>query len=74
MTLVHRMSKISIHMQRQAHIVQAGLVIYSNPFFFFGWVLRHTNTVEVIWGLSSFTSGGRPQVPFHALFQAQVGT
>ena len=42
--------------------------------FFFGWVLHCTNTVMEIWRLSSFTGGGRPQVPFCALFQAQVGT
>jgi hypothetical protein len=36
----------------------------------FDWVLRHTDTVLVIWRHSSFTGGGRPQVPFFALFQA----
>ena len=40
----------------------------------FGWVLHHTNTVKVIWGLSSFTGKGRPQVPLRALFQAQAVT
>ena len=41
---------------------------------FCGWVLRLTNTVQVIWWLSSFTGGGRPRVPLRALFQSQVGT
>jgi hypothetical protein len=36
----------------------------------FDWVLRHTDTVKVIWRRSSFTGGGRPKVPFCALFQA----
>jgi hypothetical protein len=31
-------------------------------------------TEYVIWRRSSFTGGGRPQVPFHELFQAQMGT
>ena len=42
--------------------------------FFFGWILCRTNTVDAIWRLSSFTGGGRPQVPLRALFQARVGT
>jgi hypothetical protein len=43
---------------------------------FFSWKLTeslfvcHTNTVTVIWRRSSFTGGGRPQVPFRALFLA----
>jgi hypothetical protein len=37
-------------------------------------VLRRTNTVYVIWQHSSFTVGGRPQVPFPAFFQAQTDT
>ena len=41
--------------------------------FFFGWVLRHTNTVKVIWPHSSFTGRGRPRVLLRALFQAQAG-
>jgi hypothetical protein len=36
---------------------------------FIGLVLRRTNTVQVIWRLSSFTGGGIPQVSFRALFQ-----
>jgi hypothetical protein len=43
-------------------------------YFFFFRVLHRTNTVKVIWQLSSFTGGRRPQVPFHALFQAWTGT
>ena len=34
---------------------------------FFGWGLRRTNIVKVIWRLSTFTGGGRLQVPLHAL-------
>jgi hypothetical protein len=37
-------------------------------FFFLIWVLRHTDTVKVIWRRSSFTGGGRPQVPLCAFF------
>jgi hypothetical protein len=36
--------------------------------------LRQTDTVEVIWPRSSFTWGGRPQMPFRALFQARTDT
>ena len=32
--------------------------------------LHCINTVKIIWRLSSFTGGGRPQVPLEALFQA----
>jgi hypothetical protein len=42
--------------------------------FWIDWVLRHTNTVKVIWRRSSFTGGGRHQVPFHAWFQTQTRT
>ena len=31
-------------------------------------------TLKVIWWLSSFTGGGRPQVSHHALFLARAGT
>jgi hypothetical protein len=31
-------------------------------------------TITVIWKLSSFTGGERPQVPHTALFQAQAST
>ena len=41
--------------------------------FSFGWVLRRTNTVMIIWRLSSFTGGGRPHVPLRPLFQARAG-
>ena len=41
---------------------------------FFGWTLRRTNTANVIWRLSFFTGGGRPQVTLRALFQARAGT
>ena len=35
------------------------------------WVLRRTNTVKIIWCISSFlTGGGRPQMSLRALFQA----
>jgi hypothetical protein len=37
------------------------------PLFFCFWALRHIDTVEVISRRSSFTGGGRPQVPFRAL-------
>jgi hypothetical protein len=40
---------------------------------FFGG-LRYTDTVKVIPRRFSFTGGGRPQVPFRALFQARTGT
>jgi hypothetical protein len=40
----------------------------------FDWVLRHTDTVLVIWRRSSFTDGGKPQVSFRALFQTRTGT
>ena len=36
-------------------------------------VLYHASTVQVIWQLSSFTGGGRPQVPL-STFQARAGT
>ena len=32
-------------------------------------VLCRTNTLKVIWRLSSFTGEGRPHVPLHALFK-----
>jgi hypothetical protein len=32
------------------------------------------DTIQVISRRSSFTGGGRPQVPFRALFQARTGT
>jgi hypothetical protein len=38
------------------------------------WVLRHIDTVKVISRHSSFTGGGKPQVPLCALFQALTGT
>jgi hypothetical protein len=41
-----------------------------DEFLFFGWASCSTYTVMVIWQLSSFTGGGRPQVPLLALFQA----
>ena len=37
-------------------------------------VLRRTNTVNVVWRLSSFTGGGRPQVLLHASLQARADT
>jgi hypothetical protein len=40
----------------------------------FDWVLRNIDTVKVISRRSSFTGGGRPQVPLRALFQARTGT
>ena len=40
---------------------------------FFGWVLCQTNTVKVIWPLSTFTGGRRHWVPLPALYQAQAG-
>ena len=39
-----------------------------------GLFLCHANTVKVIWQFSSFTGGGRPQMPLHVLFHAQAGT
>ena len=36
------------------------------------WDLHRTNTIKVIWRHSSFTGGGRPQVPLHVLFQEQA--
>jgi hypothetical protein len=43
-------------------------------FLLFDWVLRHSDTVLVIWRRSSCTSVGRPQVPYRVLFQARPGT
>jgi hypothetical protein len=40
----------------------------------FDWVLRHIDTVYVIWRHSSFTGRGSPKVPLSALFQARTGT
>ena len=40
----------------------------------FGWALLRINDVKVIWRLSSFNGGGRPQVPLRALFQARACT
>jgi hypothetical protein len=40
--------------------------------YLFGQVLRRTNTVDLIWRLSSFTGAGRPQVLYRASFQAQI--
>jgi hypothetical protein len=37
----------------------------------FDWVLRHTDTVKVIWRHVSFTGGGRPKVPY---FRYETGT
>jgi hypothetical protein len=37
------------------------------------WVIYRTNTEKVLWCLSSFTGGGRPQVSLRTLFQAQAG-
>ena len=42
--------------------------------FCFSWVLRHTNTVKIIWRLSSFVDGGNQQVTLRALFQTQAGS
>ena len=42
--------------------------------FLGGWVLYHTNTVKVIWYVSSCIDGGRPKVPLHTLFQAVAST
>ena len=42
--------------------------------FLGGWVLHHTNTVNVVWWLASCTGGGRPQVPLRALFQVWSAT
>ena len=39
----------------------------------FGRALRRINTVKEILRLSSFTSGGRPQVPLRVIFHAQKG-
>ena len=39
---------------------------------FFVRVLRRTNTVKVIWRLSCFTGGGRPQVHLFALFETHI--
>ena len=41
---------------------------------FFVLVLRRTNTAMVKWWPSSFTGGGRPQLPLRALFQGKAGT
>ena len=49
------------------------LFCITNTTFFF-LVLFPTNTVKVIWQLSSFIGGGRPQVAHCALFQARAGT
>jgi hypothetical protein len=38
------------------------------------WVFYHTNTILVKRQCFSFTGGGRPQVPFCALFQAWTST
>jgi hypothetical protein len=38
----------------------------------FGWVLRRTNTGFVMRRLSSLTGGGKPRVPFYAIFQARM--
>ena len=40
--------------------------------FNFGLVLCRTNTVNVIWRLSNFNGGRRPQVPLRGLFQARA--
>ena len=40
----------------------------------FGWILRRTKTIKVIWRVSSFTGGGSPLVPLRALFQARAAT
>ena len=43
--------------------------------YFYGWGLRLTNTVKVIWRISSFTGRGRQtSVLLHTLLQARVGT
>jgi hypothetical protein len=42
--------------------------------FFLGRVSCRTNTVSVIWRISSSTGGGRPQVPICTVFKAQTGT
>ena len=41
---------------------------------FFVWFYVAPTLFRVIWQLSSFTGGGRPQVHLRALFQAQAGT
>jgi hypothetical protein len=41
--------------------------LYLSYTFFFGWVLHYTNIVKVTWLRSSYTGGGRPHVPLHAL-------
>jgi hypothetical protein len=38
-------------------------------FFFIGWGLHCTYTVEIKWRLSSITGGGRPKMPLCVLFQ-----
>ena len=43
-------------------------------FFWLGFYNVAVTTVNVIQRLSSFTGWERPQVPLHAIFQAQVGT
>jgi hypothetical protein len=43
-------------------------------FFKFDWVLSRTNKVLVIMATFQLLTGGRPQVPLCALFQAQRGT
>jgi hypothetical protein len=43
-------------------------------FVLMGLHVRHTNTAQIIWRGSNFTGGGRPQVPFCALFKARTGT
>jgi hypothetical protein len=57
-------------------------ILFPSPWSCFGhthscllnWVLRQTNTVLVKWRHCSFTDGGRPQMPFRALFQVRTGT
>jgi hypothetical protein len=44
-------------------------------YFFWSGFKSHQQSIQlVIWQLSRFIGGGRPQVPFYALFQTQTGT
>ena len=66
---------IESHAEKQSGIDESKhfIHIYFGIFLFlvfFWWVLCYTNTVKVIWRLSSFADGGRPQVSLRSLFQA----
>jgi hypothetical protein len=70
--------KIILHyeMELNASVLLILFVFFLFFFLFFliDWILRHTDTVKVIWRRSTLTGGGRPQVPFRILFQARMGT